>query len=140
MSRSSSSKSSNASQVFVIDDDELFASCITSAIQKADSSLNVKTFKNAIDAINALDSPLPVLIFLDILLPGPDGFTFLNELVSYPDTSRIPIVIVSSIDLPEFDLQTYGVVGILKKEKMLPKEVEAYVKRYSHPSHSSSSN
>ena len=31
-------------------------------------------------------------IFLDILLPGADGFTFLNELTSYPDTAKIPII------------------------------------------------
>ncbi len=115
--------------IFIIDDDELFADCIKSAIKKHDKSLNVKTFRNALDAMNALDDALPDLIFLDILLPGPDGFTFLNELASYPDTAKIPVVLITSLSLPETDLSIYGIKGILNKEKMKPIEVIDYVKR-----------
>ena len=118
--------------IFIIDDDEMFADCLKASIEKTDADITVESFRNAIDAINNLSGPLPNLIFLDILLPGPDGFTFLNEIESYVDTAKIPVVLVTSLDLPEFDLQLYGVVGILKKDKMLPKEVEAYVKRYTH--------
>ena len=70
------------------------------------------------------------LIFLDILLDGPDGFTFLNELISYDDTVKIPIVIVSSLDFKKQDLSVYGVVGVLDKEKMIPKEIKKYVDEY----------
>ncbi|MBQ3293626.1 response regulator [Candidatus Saccharibacteria bacterium] len=115
--------------IFIIDDDELFADCIKSAIKKHDKSLNVKTFRNALDAMNALDDTLPDLIFLDILLPGPDGFTFLNELASYPDTAKIPVVLITSLSLPETDLSIYGIKGILNKEKMKPIEFIDYVKR-----------
>ena len=116
--------------IFIIDDDELFADCIKSAIKKHDKSLKIKTFTNALDAMNALETPLPKIIFLDILLPGPDGFTFLNELASYPDTAKIPIVLVTSLSLPETDLSIYHIQGILNKEKMKPTEVIDYVKRF----------
>ncbi len=115
--------------IFIIDDDELFADCIKSAIKKHSKSLEIKTFTNALDAMNSLESPLPSLIFLDILLPGPDGFTFLNELASYPDTAKIPVVLITSLSLPETDLSIYGIKGILNKEKMKPNEVIDYVKR-----------
>ena len=118
--------------IFVIDDDEIFSSCIEKTIKSVETSLEVKKFKNAVEAISELSEPLPSLIFLDVLLPGPDGFTFLNEIASYVDTGRIPVVIVTSLDLPDFDLQLYGVVGILKKEQMLPEEIKSYVKRYSY--------
>ena len=65
-----------------------------------------------------------------ILLDVPDGFTFLNELLSYTDTAKIPIVIVSSIDFSGRDLTEYGVVGVLDKTKMLPKEISEYAKKY----------
>ncbi|MBQ2638117.1 response regulator [Candidatus Saccharibacteria bacterium] len=118
--------------IFIIDDDPLFADCIKSAIKKHDPSLKIKTFENALDAVNSLDDPLPSLIFLDILLPGPDGFTFLNEIASYPDTAKIPVVLVTSLDLPEADLSIYNIQGILKKETMKPEEVTNYVKRHAH--------
>jgi CheY-like chemotaxis protein len=116
--------------VYVIDDDEMFSDCLTASIKKARKSVKIKQFKNAIDAMNDLDEQLPDLIFLDVLLPGPDGFTFINEIASYPDTSKIPIILVTSLELPETDLSIYGIQGILNKEKMKPSEVADYVKRY----------
>ncbi|MBR5389460.1 response regulator [Candidatus Saccharibacteria bacterium] len=118
--------------IYIIDDDELFADCLISAIKKGNKSAKIQTFNNAIDAINSLSDPLPSLIFLDILLPGPDGFTFLNEIASYTDTAKIPIVLVTSLELPEADLSIYGIQGILNKERMKPSEVTDYVKRYTN--------
>lgn len=118
--------------IFIIDDDELFAECLVSAIKKGNKTAKVQTFKNAIDAMNSLSDPLPKLIFLDILLPGPDGFTFLNEITSYTDTAKIPVVLVTSLELPETDLSIYGIQGILNKESMKPSEVTEYVKRYTN--------
>ncbi len=117
-------------KIFIIDDDELFADCISSSIEKVSKKIVVEKYKNAIDAMNSLVEPLPDLIFLDVLLPGPDGFTFLNELVSYVDTAKIPVVLVTNLNLEKFDLKKYGVIGILNKEKMKPEEVESYVNRY----------
>ncbi len=113
--------------IFVIDDDVVMAKCIT----KACRGLKTRVFGDAIEAMNMISNgELPDLIFLDILLTGPDGFTFLNELVSYTDTARIPIVIVSSLDFGKKDLTQYGVVGILNKDKMTPEEIFSYAKRY----------
>ncbi len=89
-------------------------------------------FKNPIDAMYSLEDPLPSLIFLDVLLPGADAFTFLHELLSYPDTAKIPIVIVSALDLSKFDLKLYGVRAILNKETLTPEDIFYYVERYSH--------
>lgn len=112
--------------IFVIDDDEIMAECIASAI----TGHKVKIFSDAINAMNAIsDGEIPEMIFLDILLTGPDGFTFLNELSSYDDTAKIPIVVVTSLDLNQADLSVYGVVGILEKEKMLPQEISEYVEK-----------
>lgn len=112
--------------IFVVEDDEDMARCITRAAGK-----QVLCFTNAVEAMQEItEGDLPELIFLDILLDGPDGFTFLNEMVSYPDTAKIPIVIVSSLDFKDEDMGKYGVVGILKKEEMLPKDIKKYVEQY----------
>lgn len=112
--------------IFVIDDDEIMAECVARAIGEP-----VRIFANAIEAMNAIaDGELPTMIFLDILLDGPDGITFLNELISYDDTAKIPVVIVSSLDFKMNDLCRYGVVGILKKDEMTPREIKKYVEQY----------
>ena len=108
--------------IFVIDDDEIMAECIARAVKK-----ETKIFSNAITAIEALNEDVPELIFLDVLLDGPDGFTFLNELASYQDTAKIPIVIVTSLDVSNVDLSQYNVVGILSKDNMTPQEIKKYV-------------
>ena len=64
------------------------------------------------------------MIFLDVLLTGPDGFTFLNEIVSYEDTAKIPVVIVTSLDLKTENLENYNVVKILKKEALIPDDLK----------------
>lgn len=111
--------------IFVIDDDEIMAECVARATKK-----ETRIFSNAIEAIQAMNENIPEMIFLDILLDGPDGFTFLNDLVSYVDTAKIPVVIISSLWLADKDLSMYGVVGRLNKDVMSPKDIEDYVKQY----------
>ncbi len=107
--------------IFVIDDDLTMAKCIANATKK-----ETRIFSNAIEAMDALDVEIPSLIYLDVLLTGPDGFTFLNELISYSDTAKIPIVIVSSLDFSGKDLSSYGVVGVLNKDTMTPDDIRRY--------------
>lgn len=112
--------------IFIVDDDELMAECL----ERYCDGRKTKIFSNAIEAMSAIDDEKPSLIFLDILLDGPDGFTFLHELASYEDTARIPVVIVSSLDLSKYDLSIYGVKGILNKDSMTPQEVKKYVNEF----------
>lgn len=112
--------------IFVIDDDEIMAECIANTIGD-----NVIVFTNAIDAMQGIASGrIPDMIFLDVLLDGPNGFTFLNELVSYDDTVKIPVVIASSLDFTRQDLSGYGVVGVLNKDTMKPVDIIGYVNEY----------
>lgn len=113
--------------IFVIDDDRIMAECIARACK----NYEVKIFGDAINAMNAISGgEIPELIFLDVLLTGPDGFTFLNELISYDDTAKIPVVVVSSLDFEEKNLDVYGIVGTLTKDRMLPQEILAYAEKY----------
>ena len=114
--------------IYIVEDDGLMAKCIAHACRPK----KTKIFHNAIEAMQGIDQKVPDLIFLDILLTGPDGFTLLNELASYNDTSEIPIVIISSIDFSGKDLSIYGVVGTINKDTMTPKEVKTYAQRFTH--------
>ena len=109
--------------IFIIDDDEIMASCLARYVRPE----KTRWFSNTIEAINALDDDFPDLILLDVLLDGPDGFTLLNELVSYEDTAKIPVVLVSSLNFDNVDLSVYGVRAILDKGTMTPESVKATV-------------
>ncbi len=112
--------------IFVIDDDEIMAECISRWVDS-----DVKIFSNAIEAMEAIsDGAMPKLIFLDILLDGPDGFSFLNELVSYNDTARIPVIVVTSLNLEKQNLSEYGVAKIINKDTMVPEDIKRCVDEY----------
>lgn len=112
--------------IFVIDDDRTMAECVALSCRPH----AVKIFADAIAAMSELSDALPDLIFLDIMLDGPDGFTFLNELASYPDTAKIPVVLISSLKLQPDTLKNYGVVGVLDKTTMLPADLQKFVQEY----------
>ena len=111
--------------IHIIDDDRLFANCLARHLR----AYETRIFTNAIEAISALNDETPPLIFLDILLDGPDGFTYLNELASYTETAKIPVVIISSLNLPK-NLPDYGVVKILNKSTLTPADVQSLAKKY----------
>lgn len=115
--------------IWVVDSDAVMALCIKRAIGSA-PNLVIRSYHNAIDAINGLAEGVPDLIFLEIRLVGPDGFTLLNELMSYDDTAQVPVVLVTDLPLTGRDLAIYGVVGILLKETMKPVEIRRYVERF----------
>ena len=111
--------------VYILEDDEIMGDLFSKYLN---GIADVKMFSDAISAISEISEDKPALIFLDILLTGPDGFTFLNEIVSYEDTAKIPVVIVSSLDLKTENLKNYNVVKILKKEELLPDDIKNIAK------------
>lgn len=114
--------------ILIIDDDEIMCECIERALMGAmPNNLQTRRFDNAIEAMTAVNEKVPDLVILDIVLSGPDGFSFLNELISYSDTIKIPVIVITSLGLDGLDLKHYGVRKILKKESMTPQEIGSSV-------------
>ena len=120
---------SESLEFFILEDDPIFARLFSKSLRRAFPDSTVSTFENAIDAINALpdDCTPPSVIILDVLLTGPDGFTFLNEIASYSDLSNIPIIIVSALNFPMQTLESYNVKKILNKATMTPQDLPAAI-------------
>lgn len=116
--------------IFIIEDDRLMAECLARAAAHIfpSQSAEIKTFPDAISATAALADDLPDLILLDVLLNGPDGFTFLNETISYPDTAKIPVILVTSLNLAEYNLEHYGVRAVLNKDTMTPTNIQEAIR------------
>lgn len=120
---------SESLEFFILEDDPIFARLFSKSLRRAFPDSTVNIFENAIDAINALPDGCtpPSVIILDVLLTGPDGFTFLNEIASYSDLSCVPIIIVSSLNFPMQTLESYNVKKILNKATMTPQDLPAAI-------------
>lgn len=114
--------------VLVIDDDEVIGKNIVRTLIK--NGFLAELSNNAIEAIDKVGEKVPEMVFLEVMLTGPDGFTFLNEMASYTDTMDVPVVIVSERDFSGVNLRDYGVVGFLDKSKMKPSDVVYYARKY----------
>ncbi len=68
-------------------------------------------------AIELARSELPVLIFLDVVMPGMNGFSVLRRLRHDPLTRGIPIIMISGNQqaTEQFYLQRYGADDFMKK-------------------------
>lgn len=115
--------------ILIIDSDEIFAKSILRTLVK--NGKNGQMSNNAIEAMDwVAKNGAPEMVILDVILTGPNGFTFLNEMASYADTGKVPTVILSEKDFSEFDLSDYGVAGFLDKNTMTPEKVMEYVRKY----------
>lgn len=132
ISPSELSPSENVRPIFIIEDDPDFAEIYQKHLTRYFPEIPVQIFYNAIEANAAFselsEEELPSLIILDILLTGPDGFTLLNELLSYPETSQIPVLLISSLNLGGISLQAYNVRAILNKETFTPADFVTKIK------------
>ena len=128
--------------IFIIEDDPDFAEIYQKHLKRNFPEIPLQIFYNTIEANAAFselsEEELPSLIILDVLLTGPDGFTLLNELLSYPETSQIPVLLTSSLNLGQMSLQAYNIRAILNKETFTPadfvNQVQDILKSTNHSS------
>jgi CheY-like chemotaxis protein len=115
--------------VLVIEDDEWQAEQYSRTLAAA--GLRTEIVPHALAAIDALDSVVPDVIVLDVLLPGPNAFAFLHELRSHTDLAGIPVILCtnSADQLANEDLEAYGVQRVLDKGTMMPGDLVAAVKK-----------
>ena len=66
------------------------------------TGFSAKGFADGRELNAALKKELPVLILLDIMLPGEDGYSILSRLKAAPETRNIPVIMVTAKDA-EFD-------------------------------------
>ena len=123
--------------IFIIEDDPDFAEIYQKHLKRNFPEIPLQIFYNAIEANAVFSEPseeeLPSLIILDVLLTGPDGFTLLNELLSYPETSQIPVLLISSLNLGQMSLHAYNVRAILNKETFTPADFVIKIKNILSP-------
>ncbi|WP_433810559.1 response regulator [Flavobacterium johnsoniae] len=87
--------------IFYTDDDEDDLNIFTDAVESLSRDINLLTYSGGEKLLNAIYHPPPVpsVIFLDLNMPGKNGFDVLNELKG-SDKSDIPVIIFSTSNEP----------------------------------------
>jgi len=89
-------------KVVLIDDERLARQELKSLLNEHQDIEIIAEFGNADDAIKKMDNLNPDLIFLDIQMPGKDGFQFLQDLERVPN-----VIFVTAYD--EYALRAFEV-------------------------------
>jgi signal transduction histidine kinase/ActR/RegA family two-component response regulator len=82
--------------ILVIDDDAAVRDLMTRFLSKLD--LNVVAARNGEEGLRLAAKIRPLIITLDVVMPGQDGWAVLNQLKADPELSEIPVIMVTIVD------------------------------------------
>ncbi len=85
--------------IFYVDDDRDDLEVFASIVEDIDG-FAIHTLNNGDKAIEAIENPPPTpnILFLDLNMPGKDGFSVLQEIREDKGLKNLPIVIISTSD------------------------------------------
>jgi signal transduction histidine kinase/CheY-like chemotaxis protein len=114
--------------VLVIDDDASARSLTRAMLEK--EGWRVSEAPNGIEALKSMEEQRPSLIFLDLLMPEMDGFTFAAEVRRHSEWRSIPIVVITAQDLTNDDRRRLNghVETILQKQGDSKESLLAHVR------------
>lgn len=117
--------------LFIEDDYEVGKMYATQLELEQHEVVTVRTAQEALDALEA-DRDYDAVI-LDILLPGSNGLAVLQEMQSYEDWRRIPVVVLSNVNPDDLTVRTQhlhdlGVRDYLVKMDTSPQDLATAVK------------
>jgi signal transduction histidine kinase/CheY-like chemotaxis protein len=94
--RSQAAVSPRSNCVLVVDDNDEVRNLLKRFLEKL--GFAVETAASGDEAIARVEKLRPVLITLDAMMPGRDGWTVLKDLKADPKTCEIPVIMVSVLD------------------------------------------
>lgn len=85
---------------------------------------------NGEDAVKQFQASRPDLLLLDIVLPKKSGLEALSEIRALPDGERVPAIILSNMEEPEYrrEAERLGAAAYLIKANVQLPEIAAKVK------------
>ncbi len=87
---------STKNTIMVVDDDPDLVTLLRAILEQKE--FNVLCAYDGPQALAGLEKQKPDLILLDIMMPDMDGFEVLRRLKAAPETSSIPVILVSALN------------------------------------------
>lgn len=82
-------------QILVVDDEPDISALVVYHLAR--ESYRVRTASDGVEALRALEAQLPDLLLLDLMLPGTSGLEILKELRRRPETSQLPVILLTAL-------------------------------------------
>jgi PleD family two-component response regulator len=73
---------------------------------------NVETATNGLEALASVQTSLPDLIILDIMMPGMDGFEVCKHLKAEEPTRDVPVIFISALGASTEKIQGFAAGGV----------------------------
>lgn len=102
-------------RILCIDDDALFRTLLKDILEDAGDTVLL-----AIDGESGLrlaEAHQPHLVLLDLVLPGPDGFTICAGFKGKPTLAHIPVVILTRLNKPDLNPRAFQAGALLALQK-----------------------
>lgn len=80
--------------IYIVEDDRSISEIESYSLKN--SGYEVTVFENAASFYTALETQIPQLVLLDIMLPDEDGMTILKKLREGVATRRLPVILVTA--------------------------------------------
>ena len=118
-----------SSKIIIIDDEQDILTVVTFRLQK--QGYTVLTAKNGEEGLKLIRSENPGLIFLDLLMPGVDGYEVAKILKNDEELKDIPLIIFTAIENESINrvLKDTGAEGVLRKPYE-PAQLMDYVRQF----------
>jgi CheY-like chemotaxis protein len=94
-SKGKDKKTDATTKILIVEDDRTTVKIIGHLLEQ--HHYRVLSAMDAEEGLKMIFKEVPDLVLLDIMLPGMDGFQVLNKLKGNQQTSRIPVIILSSL-------------------------------------------
>jgi len=88
-------KGAEGGLILVVEDDTFLENLIVQRLKN--EGFKVEWFPEGKAALEFLKKTIPVLVVLDLLLPGLDGFQILQEIRADPRLKELPVIVLSNL-------------------------------------------
>lgn len=82
-------------KIIIVEDDKFLGGLVSKKL--VEEGCAVQQIENGEQAQTAINTVMPDLIFLDLLLPGMSGFDVLADLKKSEKTKNIPVILLSNL-------------------------------------------
>lgn len=110
-------------KILIVEDDQFLISLVGRRLSKEGYKISFAT--DGIQALKLLESEIPDLMLLDIIMPGMNGFEVLEKIKTNPQYNKIAVIIFSNIG-QEHEInegKRLGADEFLIKANFTPKEI-----------------
>jgi len=118
----------NEKKILVVDDNRLSLEIARSNLEQA--GYEVATAGDGNEGLEKLQKEKPDLVILDLVLPGLDGFGFLNICKKDSATKHIPVIVLTGRDSKEDmdEVRRLGALDCLVKYRVPSNLLREYIK------------